>query len=138
MKELKIETGLVEYNLNGAVKVSFNPADPAFANRLYKAFDTLKEKQEHENVDLEKMSAGETFGYLERIDGEMRETIDSVFGVPVCAALFPEISLYAMADGLPVWMQFMTAIMDELDEGIKREQSFYSDKLAKYTKKYKR
>lgn len=35
-------------------------------------------------------------------------------------------------------MNLMLAIIDEFDDGIKREKAFHSEKLAKYTKKYSR
>lgn len=66
------------------------------------------------------------------------EPIDGVFEQPVCEALFGNVSVYAIADGAPLWMNLMVAIMDELDEGIKREKAFHSEKLAKYTAKYHR
>ena len=136
MKELKNETGVEEYDLNGKCKVYFNPADPAFADRIYTAFDKLKGKQG--DKDTSGMSARETFDYLRALDEEMRETIDSVFEQPVCAELFGSMSVYAGAGGTPLWMNFMLAVIDELDEGVKREKAFHSEKLAKYTKKYHR
>lgn len=84
------------------------------------------------------MSAREMFDWLRNMDAEMRETIDGVFEQPVCEPLFGNVSVYAIADGAPLWMNLMVAIVDELDEGIKREKAFHSEKLAKYTKKYSR
>ena len=84
------------------------------------------------------MTTRETFDYLKRLDREMRDTIDGVFGQPVCEPLFGSMSVYASAGGTPVWMNLMLAIIDELDEGVKREKAFHSEKLAKYTKKYHR
>ena len=138
MKELKIETGVEEYDLNGKCKVYFNPADPAFADKLYTAFANLREKQDSQKTDTSKMNARETFDYLNALDAEMREIIDGVFGQPVCAPLFGEVSVYAIAGGAPLWMNFILAIIDELDDGVKREKAFHSEKLAKYTQKYKR
>lgn len=64
------------------------------------------------------------FDWLRNMDAEMRETINGVFEQPVCEALFGNVSVYAIADGAPLWMNLMVAIMDELDEGIKREKAF--------------
>lgn len=44
MKELSFETGLVTYDLNGLVQVTFNPTDSAFVERLFNAFDALDKK----------------------------------------------------------------------------------------------
>lgn len=138
MKELKITTGVQEYHLNDKCTVVFNPSDPAFADKLYTAFDALKKKQDARDNNVEKMSAREMFDWLRNMDAEMRETIDGVFEQPVCEPLFGNVSVYAIADGAPLWMNLMVAIMDELDEGIKREKAFHSEKLAKYTAKYHR
>lgn len=138
MKELKIETGVQEYNLNGECKVFFNPSDPAFADRLYTAFENLQKKQEKQQAEVEDMSARETFDYLNQLDVDMRGIIDGIFRQPVCEQLFGDLSVYAVAGGTPLWMNLVLAIMDELDEGIKREKAFHSKKLAKYTKKYHR
>lgn len=138
MKELTIITGVQEYRLNDKCAVWFNPSDPAFADKLYTAFDALKKKQEARDNNVEKMDAREMFDWLKKMDAEMRDTIDNVFGQPVCNALFGNVSVYAISDGAPLWMNLMTAIMDEMDESIKREKAFHSEKLAKYTQKYHR
>lgn len=116
----------------------FNPADTEFADRIYTAFEELRKKQEKRTFELGKMTTRETFDYLKQLDREMRDTIDGVFGQPVCEPLFGSMSVYASAGGTPVWMNLMLAIIDELDEGVKREKAFHSEKLAKYTKKYHR
>lgn len=134
MKELSFDTGLQEYRFNDRCTVYFNPADPAFADRIYTAFDALREKQEKK--DVENLTTEETFAYLREIDTEMREVIDGVFEQEVCKPLFGSMSLYASAGGSPLWMNFMLTVIDELDEAIKREKAFHSEKLAKYTKKY--
>lgn len=138
MKKLNITTGAQEYRLNDKCTVFFNPSDPAFADKLYTAFDALKKKQDVRDNNVEKMSAREMFDWLKELDAEMRGTIDGVFDQPVCDPLFGNVSVYAIADGAPLWMNLMVAIMDEMDEGIKREKAFHSEKLAKYTKKYNR
>lgn len=138
MKELTFLDGIEEFHVNGKYTLRFNPADPEFADRLYTAFDELSKRQKARNAETEKLSPCETFAYLREMDKEMRETIDGVFGDAVCEQLFGGISMYASADGMPVWMNFLFCIMDELDESIKREKAFHSEKLAKYTKKYHR
>lgn len=138
MKELSFDSGLQEYRFNDKCTLYFNPADPAFADRIYTAFDALKEKQEKRSVDAEKLTPKEAFAYLRQLDAEMREVINGVFEQEVCTPLLGSMSLYAMAGGSPVWMNFMLTIIDELDESIKREKAFHSEKLSKYTKKYHR
>lgn len=138
MKEIRIEDGLQEFCVNNKCTLCFNPTDPAFADRIYTAFDALKDKQAAKDEDIDKLPAKETFAYLRRLDAEMRDTINGLFDDDVCTPLFGRMSVYASAGGSPLWMNLMLAIIDELDEGIKREKAFHSEKLAKYTSKYHR
>ena len=139
MKELNFSTGLVTYQLNGAVAVTFNPTDSAFVERLFNTFDALDRKQEAyqkeagEGTDLQ--------GFFERVRGldmEMRAMIDETLGQPVCGALFGGMNVYAIADGLPVWCNLMLALIDEVDTTFARERKAINPRIQKYTAKYNR
>lgn len=137
MPELKFETGLVEYVLNGSAKVTFNPTDSVFVERLFNAFDELDKKQETYKAEVEAAKGNrEIFDVARRRDEEMRAMIDEVFGQPVCEALFGGMNVYAMADGLPVWANLMLCVMDEVDTSFAREQKQTNSRIAKYTAKY--
>ena len=136
MKELTLDTGEIEYKINEKCTVRFNPTDPYFADRIYTALDELSKRQG--SADVNGMTTRETFDYLRKLDADMRQTIDGCFDAPVCDLLFGKTSVYASKDGTPLWMNLMLIIIDELDDGIKREKAFHSEKLAKYTKKYSR
>lgn len=139
MKELNFDTGIVTYNINGKCEFSFNPTDSIFAEKLFSAFDTLDKKQEAYKADVEKnANKREVFDTIRKMDEEMRDIINDVFGFDICAALFGNINLYAMADGFPVWANFLMAIMDEMDTTFAREQKATSPRVQKYTKKYHR
>lgn len=137
MKELRFETGLVAYDLNGAVQVTFNPTDSAFVERLFDTFDALDKKQEAYRAEVGKIAESrEVFEIARRRDAEMRAMIDETMGQPVCDALFGSMNVYAMADGLPVWCNLMLAIMDEVDTSFARERKATDPRIQKYTAKY--
>lgn len=139
MAELNFDTGIVTFTVNGKCDITFNPTDSAFVERLFNAFDTLDKKQESYKAEIERMvDKREVFEIARRRDKEMREIVDGVFGQPVCAALFNEMNVYAMADGLPVWCNFMLAVMDVVDTTFAREQKATNPRIQKYTKKYHR
>lgn len=138
MRELRIETGLQEFRVNDKCVLRFNPADPAFADRIYTALESLKKQQDNKAVDIDTIPETKVFEYLRELDADMRDTINGVFEDDVCTPLFGTMSVYASAGGTPLWMNLMMAVIDELDEGIKREKAFHSEKLSKYTKKYHR
>ena len=84
MKELTFDSGLVSYSLNGKCEVSFNPADHAFVERFYNAFDALGRLQEScaEKAN-ETGDPSEAFSLARQRDREMEKTLDGLFGVPV-------------------------------------------------------
>ena len=70
------------------------------------------------------------------MDAEMRSMIDEALGAPVCDALFGDMNVYALADGLPVWANLMLAVMDEIDTSFARQQKLTDPRISKYTAKY--
>ena len=123
--------------MNGKCDISFNPTDSAFVERLFNAFDTLDKKQEAYKTEISKVGDNrEIFDIARRRDEEMREMIDGVFERPVCRDLFGGMNVYAMADGLPVWCNFLLTVMDEVDTTFAREQKLTNPRIQKYTAKY--
>lgn len=139
MKELNFDSGLVTYSLNGKCDVSFNPTDSAFVEKLYRAFEELDKKQEGYKAAVEKLQGKtEIFDFARERDTEMRGILDAVFGMPVCDALFGDMNVYAIANGLPVWCNLMLAVMDEVDTAYAREQRTTNTRIKKYTDKYQK
>lgn len=135
--ELNFDTGLVEYDINGAYKVRFNPTDKTFLQNLSDAFDALEAKQQR--LDEETVRTGdkkEIFRMVAQRDSEVREILDGLFGEGMCAAVFNNMSMHALANGLPVWVNLMLAIMDECDSAFIKEKKLRDPRLSKYTKKY--
>lgn len=137
MKELNFDTGLVTYSVNGKCELAFNPTDSTFVEKLFNAFDTLDKKQEAYKAEVEKTAnKREVFETARKMDEEMRDIINEVFGFDVCTPLFGAMNVYALADGLPVWSNLMLSIMDEVDTTFAREQKQTNSRISKYTKKY--
>lgn len=133
---IKFETGLKTFTLNDKCEVTFNPTDSAFIEGLFNTFDELDEKQDKYKAEIEKAEKREVFSIARKRDAEMREMIDSALGAPVCAAVFGDMNVYAMADGLPIWANLLLAIMDEIDTTFTAEQKRTHPRIEKYTKKY--
>lgn len=140
MKELNFSTGVIEYKINGACTFSFNPTDISFAEKLFNAFDTLDKKQElyRAAVDNAADDNRELFNIGHKMDEEVREILNNMFGFDICTAVFGDMSLYSLSEGLPVWANLMLAIIDEADSAFAREQKETNPRLAKYTKKYRK
>lgn len=137
MKDLNFDSGVVTYSLNGKCEVSFNPTDSNFVERIYTAFNDLDKKQDEYKSRIEKMAdKKEIFEFARERDAEMRTIIDGVFDAPVCDAVFGGMNIYAMASGLPAWVNLMLAVMDECDTTFSREQKVTNPRIAKYTAKW--
>lgn len=137
MKDLNFDSGVVTYSLNGKCDVSFNPTDSNFVERIYTAFNDLDKKQDEYKSRIEKMAdKKEIFEFARERDAEMRTIIDGVFDTPVCDAVFGGMNIYAMASGLPAWVNLMLAVMYECDTTFAREQKATNPRIAKYTAKW--
>lgn len=134
---LQIADGIVSYTINDKATIAFNPTDAAFVEQLFNTFDTLDKRQDDYKARVSTLAdKRKIFDVAREMDAEIRELIDGVFGLPVCAELFGGMNVYALADGLPVWCNLMLAVMDEVDTTFAREQKATNPRIAKYTAKY--
>ena len=137
-KTLTFETGVVEYDVNGMAKVRFNPTDSAFVERLYKAMTDLEARQGEfqEKVDDIGGDGGKMFAYASERDAEMRAIIDGLLGDGVADALFPGMNCYALADGMPVWINLMLAIAEEVESAFSEQRKKGDPRARAYNQKY--
>ena len=139
MTELNFSTGRRTFNINGVVEVSFNDTDAAFVESLYNVFSRLDEKQDRYKDRVDKIAdRREVFNLMRELDNEIRDEINGLFEKDVCTPLFGKMNLFALADGLPLWTNFMLSIMDQIDDGFTREQKATNPRVQKYTAKWQR
>ena len=129
-KSLTFDTGIVEYDINGMATVCFNPADESFTRKLYGTVELLDGIQDRVASDS---TPFDSFGDL---DAEMREAIDDLLGPGVADALFQNMNCYAIADGFPVWMNLVMALVDEVTEAYAREFGKTDARIRAYSGKY--
>lgn len=130
MKELSFETGVVEYQVNGGEVIRFNPADNRFVERLHGLFEKLGSAQQEipENEAV--------FERIREKEAEMRADIDGVFGEGTCRKVFPGVGVYALAGGLPLWANFLLAVLDEVERVMHEQQRAANPRVEKYMEKY--
>lgn len=139
MTGIKFETGLVRYNLNESVEVSFNPTDTNFVEKLFSAFDGLDKQNDAYREEIKATTDNrEVFRIARERDNEMRKIIDGVFDVNVCEPLFGSMNVYAMADGLPVWCNLILAVVDEVNAAFQREGKAIDPRVEKFVEKYRK
>ena len=138
MKELKFDSGLVSYSLNGKCEISFNPTDEIFFNRFFDALDALTNLHEEYGKLPAPATLAERFEAARERDGKMQEVIDDLFNAPVCETAFGGVSVCAFADGFPVWMNLMFSVMDEILDNLSEEEKKINPRIEKYTTKYQK
>lgn len=136
MSELNFDTGLVTYTVNNRCEVTFNPADVSFVKRLFDTFDGLSKRQDDIENGNKETSGAELFDLVEQQEKKMREDIDGIFQQPVSDKIFGNLSVYALASGLPLWCNFLMAVIDKVDEALEAEQKLASPRVSKYMAKY--
>jgi len=137
MNTLNFDTGIKTFSVNDKTEVSFNPTDSNFVERLFGTFDELDKKQDSYRDEVSRIAdKKEIFEVARCRDAEMRDMIDGIFQQPVSGEIFGSMNVYALADGLPVWCNFLLAVMDEVDTSFAREQKAMNPRIQKYTAKY--
>lgn len=139
MPELKIESGIKEYDLNGKVTVLFNPTDTMFIERCFDTFSSLDDIQTSFQEKVTQATDNATlFTVAKEMDAEIRGKINALFGFDVCTPLLGDMSICALAGGLPIWANIMLAMIDEMDGSFANEKKQRNPRLDKYIKKYKK
>ena len=121
------------YTVNGGEEISFDPTDINFVNRLFDLMDRL-EKRQTEEAPHDPL---EVFAIATKMDAEMRMEIDKVFDEPVCDKVFGRANVMSPAGGLPVCMNFLLAVIDEIDAASEAETK-HSPRVDAYMQKYEK
>lgn len=134
MGVLNFQTSRKTYTVNDGCEISFDPADIGFVNRLF----DLMEKMEKQN-NAEPQEVENVFEAFAEKDRDMRAEIDAVFGEPVCEKIFGTTNIFSPAGGLPLCMNFLLAVIDEVDAASETEtkpSARVNAYMQKYEKKY--
>lgn len=138
--ELNFANGVQSYTVNGVEDaLRLNPSDAEMLRKVYLALKDLEEKQKKQAEAREESGDIQAvFDRLHALDQEMRGVLDGLFGDGLCEKIFGEMSLYASADGLPVWENFILAVIDLFDDSVKREAALLDKRIQKHVQKYHR
>lgn len=138
MNKLNFSTGVKTFAVNdGAVEVAYNPTDTYFAERVYDVFLGLAEKYEA-GKDKKFDDNKAFFDYARARDKEVCEAVDGLFGEGVADGLFQGVSSCAMADGLPLWTNFLLTIIDTIPAEMSKQIKASKPRVEKYLQKYHR
>jgi len=133
---LRFETGTFrEYQLNGGETIRVNVSDPAIMTRL-------RSCQEEIDKIREKLGDDMTPEDFEAVERNIRKIIDDTIDCPgACDKAFGRTSCLAVAGGVPIFVNFIKALSDQLKSDItefgeetKRQyEALENERTRKYT-----
>lgn len=136
MKELKFETGVQSYAVNG-VKNAFtaNLTEGGFIDRLCNAMESLQ-KMHRELSIKENADISEMLTLISDYDKNVRAAIDGAFGDGTSEKVFGNQSTFSFGEHSPVWVNFLVSVMEEADNQFSEETKTVNPKLKKFLNKY--
>ena len=137
MNQLNVSTGLVTYTVNGNCEISFNPADADFAGRVAGVFEKITDICKNTKLDPES-GFSELMATTTKLDAVIRKELDELFGESTCEKVFGRTNVTSLAEGLPVWANFLMAVIDEMDRAITEAKKQSSPRIQKYIQKYEK
>lgn len=139
MGALNYSAGGKVYDLPNGETVSFDPCNAEFASAVVRAFSNCHKIHQEGTKELPQ-DVDELYKATKKMAGDIRREIDAVFGDGVCDKACCGSSPISISDGLPVWMNFLMAVIDEIDanipEGEKRSRARVQQYMDKYSTKY--
>ena len=138
-ESIRIDTGIKEFNLNGAVTVYFCPTDVTFAEQLFSIEEAIEKKTEEYSERIDKLEDNkDVFEAANALDMEIREMLNSIFDTDICTPLVGTTKIYAIANGLPIWANLILGLIDAMDADLEEQKKRTKQRIKKYTEKYKR
>ena len=125
---ITLDTGVKEYEINGYA-VHFNPTDETLIALVEKAVESSDGMQGE-------LKDAEDFGAFVGLDAKMRTTIDGVLGEGAADSIFPGVNVYSLSNGLPLWLNLMYAIVDEISDACEAEFGKADERMKHYNEKY--
>lgn len=143
---MKLSTGKVAFPIefdNGDKDcIYFNPSDPALATRMQALQDKVNKKiSEVEDIAITPEGKPEDEGIIDtfvQIQKVVCDELDIALGGEVSAVAFKHCSPFALVDGEYFLVQFINAILPEIDKHIKKAKAQAEKKMAKHLDKYKK
>ena len=129
---LSFESGIKEYTINGDPNrvIRINPSDFGIVARAEKAKTALEKL--HIDPGEEHMSE-----VLIAMDKTVREQIDLIFGEGTAETAFGDINCTSLAGGSPIFMNFLNAILPEIEKVVGEEKRKSDARIEKYTSRVK-
>ena len=130
MQELKIDTGVEEFRVNGRGVLRFNPADPNLYHRFFAAGKTLQQYDAELTAATEKSADAQAgLALLREYDGKIKALLTGIFGPENdFDAILGGVNLAGVgANGKRVVQNLLEALTPILREGAERRLKAAAD-----------
>lgn len=153
---LSFATGLREFEVNGTCTIRFNPTDTDFVRRFQATVEELKARQQAFEQGMPPLTAAiegaldaddpaavsaanrAMLAHVQETSDGMRADIDALFGPGTSDGVFPGgMSLQALGDGYPAWVNFLEAVSDVIASAFEEERGKADPRAAASSKKYR-
>lgn len=138
MKNINTGAKVEEYNIDDKIVLRFNPADATFVKNFNAAFTALAEVQDEFSKAAKTAEDDAFFGIAAATDAKLRGILNDLFGEDICTPIWGTLGLTAISDGMPLWFNFMMALIDEIDADMKSVKDVRSARLDAYLAKYQK
>jgi len=133
MKSLNFKSALKTYAVNGDESnvIKVNTADVGIFKRAAKAksflVDVKNKAEEVKNGD-----GKNAIEVISEFDKQVREQLNYIFGTDVSTPAFGTMNCLTFVDGVPVFVRFLNALLDEITADVTAEQKKAENNIAKY------
>lgn len=135
MRNLDINKGYKTYSINGDENavITVKTTDFGIIDRLTKVREhAAKIVSELEKIESD--AAPEVYlKAMSEADEKVKAELDTVFDSPVSKTVFGNMNSLSFAGGQPVAINFIEAILPEIEKDLEEEQKASNAKLIKYT-----
>lgn len=143
---MKLSTGKVAFPIefdNGDIQtIYFNPNDPNLFIRMSELQERVSERiNDIKDMELNadgKPQNNEALEQFERIQNIVFDELDYAFGSKISDIVFKYCSPFAVTGGQYFIIQFMEAMLPELEKEIKKSNKQVNEHMRKYIDKYKK
>lgn len=135
MRNLNINKGYKTYSINEDETnvITVKTTDFTIIDRLTKVKGNIAKIVKQMESIRDDAEAEVYLDALSEADAKVKAELDSVFDSPVSKAVFGDMNCLSFAGSQPVALNFLEAIIPEIEKDLNEEHNAAAEKIGKYT-----
>lgn len=138
-KNITFQSGIKTYQINGDpnCEIAIQTTDLGIFSRANEVIDRLGQLENDLSIKYENLDSADVgmkikaFAEFEKI---VRSEIDFLFNAPIADIVFGKASCISTVNGMPMYVLFIDAVLEEIEKDVKKEQEKSESQIAKYRK----